>query len=276
MIQNLQIIETSTNSKIVFSNLNQYFNTDKDTDISLKIVLEGEEHYSINNRQYTIKDNNYIIVNKGEEVAINVDSKKQTKGLCIYPPMDLINEAFSSQLIGMDKYLSNLDNHLKEVTFTTLQYNMNHTKLGTYLNTRVHKIINYKEEVDFLEFYCDLTEIMVCDQLQIEEKLQLLSATKRQTREELYRRMSIAIAYMHDNKYQKINLEELCKSSYLSKYHFIRCFKELFQQSPYQYLLSLKLAKAKELYSKGYSYREITELTGFSDVKNLKKKLKLY
>ena len=73
---------------------------------------------------------------------------------------------------------------------------------------------------------------------------------------------------------QKFNLDDLAQEAYLSKYHFIRTFKALFHMSPYQYVLQLRLRKAKELLSLDYSYNEVSLRIGFSDEKNLRKAIK--
>jgi AraC-like DNA-binding protein len=129
-------------------------------------------------------------------------------------------------------------------------------------------------DVDFNDFYTQLAEHLVQDQLLINQQLTNIRSTKRQTQEELFRRVSLAREYIQYNFTQKISIEELAAISSLSKYHFLRVFKELFRCTPYQLILKLKLNNAEKLINKGYSYAQACEQVGFSDPKNLRKALK--
>ena len=46
---------------------------------------------------------------------------------------------------------------------------------------------------------------------------------------------------------QPLSVDELAQRAYLSRYHFIRRFQRAVQQTPHQYVMNRRLAKAKEL-----------------------------
>ncbi|BDD11538.1 hypothetical protein FUAX_39700 (plasmid) [Fulvitalea axinellae] len=257
-------------SKIILSELRQYLAVTECSPISIKIVLRGEERYRVENHNYRLSNNSYIIVNQGDQVETAVNSKETVNGLCIFPPIDLVNDVFSSYSIKSRR--DPFDASVNDSFFTTHLRNLNQTNLGKYLNANLRSIIGNKEDsFDFLEFYIGIAEAMSVDQLGVEKMMAQLSATKRHTKEELFRRMMTVKDYIHDNQNNRLDLKQLSELSHLSKYHFLRSFKKIFRKSPYQYLLSLKIQKAEVLLKKGYSYNEITEMVGFSDVKNLRK-----
>ena len=115
---------------------------------------------------------------------------------------------------------------------------------------------------------------MVDDQLELEGRLKEVPSIKKSTQEELYRRVVTAKDFMVDNYTQNIVLDDLVQEASLSKFHFTRTFKSLFHFSPYQFLMQLRLEKAKELLQLDYSYNEVSHLIGFSDGNNLRKALK--
>ena len=102
-------------------------------------------------------------------------------------------------------------------------------------------------ELNFDNFFIGIAESLVQDQIDIKDRLKALDATSKTTKIELFKRVSESREFIEDNYSQKINLEELASNACLSKYHFLRSFKAIYKQSPYQYLLGLKLQKAKEL-----------------------------
>lgn len=74
------------------------------------------------------------------------------------------------------------------------------------------------------------------------------------------------IAYCHDEKEQNLNLCDMSAEASLSRYHFIRMFKQTTGISPYQFILQLKIEKAIQLlkvHNKPLS--EIAATLGFTD-----------
>jgi len=74
-----------------------------------------------------------------------------------------------------------------------------------------------------------------------------------------------AVEYMKENFNKNLKLERLSSLSGLSKYHFLRKFKEEFDMTPHAYLLQIRIQKAKNLLFRGYALNEIAYECGFSD-----------
>jgi len=74
-----------------------------------------------------------------------------------------------------------------------------------------------------------------------------------------------SIEYIKDSLDSNITLDELALNSKLSKYHFLRTFKNIIGLTPHQYILIQRVEKAKELISQGMHLNEIAFYTGFSD-----------
>jgi len=77
------------------------------------------------------------------------------------------------------------------------------------------------------------------------------------------------IEYLRDQYDANYSLEEAAQIAHLSPYHFIRTFKAFTGKSPYEYLILVKLNKAKELLSSNKS--SITEICfkcGFNNLSN--------
>lgn len=83
------------------------------------------------------------------------------------------------------------------------------------------------------------------------------------------------LEYIHDNIEYTISLDNLAKNVNLSKYHFLRIFKEHIGLTPHQYIIMNRVNKAKELIIKGESLSMASLYTGFNDqshfIKNFRK-----
>ena len=79
-----------------------------------------------------------------------------------------------------------------------------------------------------------------------------------------------AINFIYDYYKEDISIEDICSEVGLSKYHFIRKFKELIGISPKQFILELRLKKACHfLITTKLPLSEIAIKCGFKTTKNL-------
>jgi AraC family transcriptional regulator len=103
------------------------------------------------------------------------------------------------------------------------------------------------------------------------------NAREKMNRKDVDARESIlrAIDYLKENYNQKLSNSELLSIANLSPYYFIRLFKRETGKTPHEYLVHLKIEKAKELLSySNYSITEICFLCGFSEHSHFSKVFK--
>lgn len=65
---------------------------------------------------------------------------------------------------------------------------------------------------------------------------------------------------------EKINLDAVAKKAFSSKFRFIRLFKSYYGRTPHQYLISLRMEKAKQFLKAGCSVPEACAACGFDSV----------
>lgn len=263
--------------QFICSSLHQFYRETSASPISIKMVLSGEERYKVNDRLFKVNKGSYIIVNKNSTIETTVASKEKVNGICIYPPETLIQEALHSMKQSESEKLDVLPDPKDLHLFTEKIYNTTENITGAFLEQNVPQFIQHHQlgsRLPMDDFYMDLARVMAISQLKIDGQLKSLAVSKKQTEEELFRRISMIREYIRFNYYQAISLDDMAKEACLSKYHFVRSFKKIYGISPYQYLLECRLTKAQSLFLKDYSYKEIMLSTGFSDIKNLKKALK--
>lgn len=74
------------------------------------------------------------------------------------------------------------------------------------------------------------------------------------------------VEYIEENYEKKISIDELANVAKMSKFHFIRKFKSIYSETPYEFLTRFKVNKAKSLLStSNYTVDEISSMLSFND-----------
>ncbi|MDX6403451.1 MAG: hypothetical protein QOH70_906 [Blastocatellia bacterium] len=68
---------------------------------------------------------------------------------------------------------------------------------------------------------------------------------------DLHERLCRARRYIDECYDLPLDLREISKQACLSRYHFLRLFRDTFATTPHQYLIKRRIEKAKELLSSG-------------------------
>ena len=78
-------------------------------------------------------------------------------------------------------------------------------------------------------------------------------------------RLNAVCSYMKEHYSENVSLEQLCKIAGVSRYSLIRYFTKYKKITPYQYLESIRVNRAKLYLEQGTEPAEAAAMTGFSD-----------
>jgi AraC-like DNA-binding protein len=78
-----------------------------------------------------------------------------------------------------------------------------------------------------------------------------------------------ARAFLHDALAEKINLDELAEHAGLDKFHLARAFRAEVGVPPYEYLMHLRISRARQLLERGVLVAEAAQAVGFCDESQL-------
>lgn len=79
----------------------------------------------------------------------------------------------------------------------------------------------------------------------------------------LYRRIVHAKLFMDGHYTEAIDVDAICGKAALSKFHFIRLFKQVYGATPRAYLSGLRLERAQQLLDEGASVADACHAVGF-------------
>jgi AraC-like DNA-binding protein len=79
----------------------------------------------------------------------------------------------------------------------------------------------------------------------------------------LYKRIVQAKLFIDNNFADNIDVDKIADQAYFSKFHFIRLFKAIYGKSPHNYLISVRIEKAKKFLAHGISILDVSLRVGF-------------
>jgi AraC-like DNA-binding protein len=82
-----------------------------------------------------------------------------------------------------------------------------------------------------------------------------------------FERLSASRDYIADNYQTSLSLSDIAKCSYMSRYHFLRSFKDVYGETPNEFLIRLRVEQAKKmLITENFSVSEICEKVGYTSL----------
>lgn len=80
--------------------------------------------------------------------------------------------------------------------------------------------------------------------------------------------------YIVENIQSELSLDEISLHANLSKYHFLRMFRQQFGITPHQYILNCRINRARQAIELGVSIDDVVFDYGFSDLSHLNRRFK--
>ncbi len=147
------------------------------------------------------------------------------------------------------------------LTALNLTSNIFFAGVSTDFNLLFQRIIS---EIQAAEFgFCKITPFILQNILCLIERYALNSVSKANTTK---KEIELAIQYFSENYARSIDIKEYAASRHISLCWFIRSFKKYTGLSPMQYILSMRITKAKFLLENTqYNVSEISSIIGYGN-----------
>jgi AraC-like DNA-binding protein len=267
---NKDIYKDEEKNAIRISELNAYSGEVHFSNVAAKFVLEGKETYIVNNKKFQVNKGEYIIGNNNQLSEVNIN--QNTVGLCIDISNDIIAEIIETVFDNPD-----LQEFLLTDNFLINKYNSERTNLGHKINQLSKELLTH-HNYGLLsnELFYSIGENIVHDQALIFEQLSRLNYKKQEVSEDVFRNLLNTKNYIDDCFLNPINIADLMSVSLISKYAFIRQFKQTFGITPYHYILQKRLNYAKQKLLAGSKIVDLAIETNFADTASFSKAFKAH
>ena len=236
---------------------------------SLFVNLSGQSTVTIEGKALSINERCYTLSNAGQHYDLLIDAPQKT---------EIFNIHFGDLFYRKALYaLSQHEINLLDSPFHTDSTEQNldlHTRaLGSSLRQRLLKLKStYDFEPDEAreeEILFDVLQILLCENSREIARINQAPLKSKSAKQEVCKRMMLARDFLHAHNHEHLTLDLLAEISCLSKFHFLRMFKAIFQCTPYQYQKQLRFEQAKQLYGSGHTLEQIAPMIGMENASSV-------
>lgn len=232
--------------------------------VELSFVTSGSVDYIINGKNYTLKKGQVLISNPGvyhkELLTENTNCRELHIGIA---NVNIFNACKKNYIDISDSNILSLNKYKNEILLSC--------------NEIVDEQKNYKQTSPFM-LKALVMKLLILLHREINEELPNLNSNEFSFKSREKKSLVEAITkYLNDNYIEDISLYTLSQNMYLSPVYISKIFKEVMGDSPINYLIRIRLSKAKELLQESnLSIKEISEAVGYKDPYYFSKLYKKY
>ncbi|WP_298740634.1 AraC family transcriptional regulator [uncultured Chitinophaga sp.] len=255
-------------SVIIHTKVKACFRPDIKGPFSFFLNLQGNSFCSVERQTTRIDEEHYFVSNRSQLYTLEMkEGAGSTETFNIHFG-EIFSESVLHALITPAHRI--LDAGTEKQLSPVLFFNQLHRRDATF-NALIRSIMVAQQEAkpDKLRFEEQLSSLLSYHLQQHQHIAQIihqLPPVKKATRIELYKRLSRAMDVLRSGFCGTVSLDLLAAEACLSKYHFLRLFRQAYGLSPYQYMQELRIEKAKELLAhSAVPIAAIADLLGFDN-----------
>jgi AraC family transcriptional regulator len=216
--------------------------------LSVKCMFNGAAVYRAGRAWFRVYEGGYLILNDRQPYEIHIDSPTRVESFVVYFPRPWSQQvlrcltAKTEQLLDDFIAVSNGSVHFFERF-------MPHDAIvspAVAALRRLHKSGPLSDLVVEQQLLGLLERMLRAQQSGLREA-ERLPALRRATREELWRRVNRAADYIRAHFASALTLQELAGVASLSRFHFLRAFKDVFGTTPHELVTQCRVDQARFL-----------------------------
>lgn len=239
--------------------------------LSIFMNLQGQSIIGVEKHQVLINENAYVLTNNKAHYDLIIQNDFPTEVFNIHFGTQFLKEAsywfYQSQQNLLDNPFES-NTSLPCFSLKATWRNSTFNQL-TYQLQQLYQNKTTSSDAKEMALLALFEHILLNEQAQT-RLTQRLKSTKKSTQEELIKRLYRAVDYIYAFYNQPIKLEELAQISCLSKYHFLRSFKQFFGLSPLQFIKQIRFKQAIFLLeNSSATLQEIADIIGLENASSL-------
>ena len=216
--------------------------------LSIKSFYHGNAQYAIGPKRFAVDDSSYFVVNEGQAYSIDIDAARPIESFCLFFAPGFAEAIQHSLASAADRLLVEpLPSQRSAIAFFERTYAHDSLVSPVVAQLRRAATANQLDQSWLIEQFHLIVQRLLDVHANTYREVEAIPAMRAATREELYRRIHYAREYAAALFTTPITLDEIARVAGLSPNHLLRTFKQVFDQTPYQYVIARRVAYAQEL-----------------------------
>ncbi|MFC7782958.1 helix-turn-helix domain-containing protein [Rossellomorea sp. GCM10028870] len=242
--------------------------------LSIKTFFNGKAHYKTNKGFFAVEESRYLLLNEGA-YTISIEEPKVVESFCLFFKDGFAEEVLHCLKETNERLLSDPFKDTSSIGFFEKTYHKNNN-LSYQLEYFMQILPSLDiDSVGYEEQFHKIMFSIINEHINTYTEIESLHAIRNSTREELYRRVSIAHDYIRSYFNQPIKLEEVAKVACLSPNHLLRTYSQIYGRTPHQHITVFRIQKAKQLLAElDHNMTDITFELGFQNPVSFSKMFK--
>jgi AraC family transcriptional regulator len=253
--------------------------------LSIKSVVRGSARWSTSEAERLVDETCYLVLNSKQNYSITIDSLATVETFCLFFRYGLVEDVSRVTQSGPTTLLDNpvpeASHALESAARADNSASSSGTSVEFFETLHAHDAVvspliqqiyarlkNDTASDSWLEDqFLGVAGALCKLRREADKNAELIPAKKYSSRMELYRRLLRGKDYMDSFSGTPIHLGEVAENACLSPYHFHRLFREVFRETPNQYLQRKRLTNARRLLERGeQSVTDVCLEVGFESV----------
>jgi AraC-like DNA-binding protein len=196
-------------------------------------MLAGNGRYVVNREMMTLDSHQYLLIDRGSRLSIHLPHPG-VQPLFLFFHADMVSKALAKQQADLC-WLERL-HPMNAVLAERLQWLV---RLGN--NCSSFSALKADAMIR------DILQEFIRQALAADQESDRLPVTRRSTRIELFKRLSLAREYILANYSAPVSLDDMAEKAMLNSQHFLRMFRDFYGITPHRYVIDVRLSAAKQL-----------------------------
>lgn len=229
--------------------------------LSIFTNLSGISHVETGKNRTTIREGFFFVSNNDQRYTLDINNRKtSTETFNIHFGEHFASRVWRSLVLSTESILDNNESSSPNIEF--------HNRLNTRSAemTDVISFLHQNMPTGMLldEKLSELISILFVQEKKLSKAQLQLPSLKSSTREEIIKRLVLAVDYIYTYYDKDLSLDELAAVACLSKFHFLRLFKIAFNKTPHQFINGVRIQRSKELLIRStLDVKSISKAVGF-------------
>ena len=240
-----------------------------------RTVLQGAANLAWRNRQVRLDEDTWLVLDARETCSVRLDPDRRTRMLAVAVSPDDVLAALSGLRAGStaateghesaetpDAVLERSARWPVQLAFAD-NLRPRDGPAGRRLLAIAEGRAAARPNPDERAQRIALVRDACAEEQALQQKAARIACVKPATREELLRRILRAADFIASHHDEPISLDEIARSSSLSRFHFVRVFSLVHGETPHAFLLRKRIAVARRHLAVGGACSEAASRAGF-------------